>query len=249
MTLTPGWKHLCVFHRVCLVSAEVLSWLLHAVTQASGRLWMRRQLIKRVFWLKDLHRRDDVRSAFVQWFFSFRAEGTLSRCRSTDFYCSFIHVVCSRIGVFFSYTRVNQNAVYCQAACVFDVKRGERSASVPMETVCARWSPARCCIETEKLKSKVDALNDNAVILSKSLLFLPLHHLLLFVSTSPACTTNRTTMFLFAVLPSSSHRDCRAVQRRREVHDHCHQASHFMGSSGVQSCLFEVNEELDIIWL
>lgn len=28
----------------------------------------------------------------------------------------------------------------------------------------------QCCIETEKLESKVDALNDNAVILSKSLL-------------------------------------------------------------------------------
>lgn len=54
------------------------------------------------------------------------------------FYCSLIGVVCSRIGGFFSSARVNQNTVYCQAACVFDVKRGERSASVPMETVCVR---------------------------------------------------------------------------------------------------------------
>lgn len=57
---------------------------------------------------------------------------------ATDFYCSLIDVVCSRIGDFFSSARVNQNTVYCQAACVFDVKRGERSASVPMETVCVR---------------------------------------------------------------------------------------------------------------
>lgn len=52
----------------------------------------------------------------------------------------FIHVICSAVEYeeFPPSARANQNTVYCLAACVFDVKRGERSASVPMETVCVR---------------------------------------------------------------------------------------------------------------
>lgn len=63
---------------------------------------------------------------------------------------------------------VCQSTVYCLAACVFDVKRGRTgSISTHGDSLCAHL---QCCIETKKLKSKVDALNDNAVILSKSLL-------------------------------------------------------------------------------
>lgn len=66
---------------------------------------------------------------------------------------------------FFLYVRIRLQFIAWLLVCLTSKGESGQHQYPWRQSVCA---DLQCCIETEKLKSMVDALNDNAVILSKS---------------------------------------------------------------------------------
>lgn len=155
----------------------------------------------------------------------------LAALRLIFFPLSFILFICSRMRFFFIYVRIRLQFIAWLLVCL--TSKGESGQHQYPWRQSVRWSPVLhrdwkteiygWCTEWQRGYFKQEPPH--------------LFFILLLFSTSPACTNNRRTMSLSAFLCSLLHRDCRSVQRRHDVHDHCHQASHVMGTSGTQSCL------------
>lgn len=81
------------------------------------------------------------------------------------FFPSVLFILSAVECVFFLYMCESDYSLLPGCLCVWRQKGRAGSISTHGDSLCA---DLQCCIETEKLKSMVDALNDNAVILSKS---------------------------------------------------------------------------------